>query len=181
VLALLLVVMLARGSTSWELRPLSRTLRSTAMVITAFTVAHSVSLIAASLGWIELPSRFVESAIALSIAYTAAEDVLHPDVRWRFALTFAFGLVHGLGFASTLAVMLPPHDVVAPLLLFNLGVEIGQLTIVLVALPALYAFAQTIGAERYRRVAMPVLAIAVFVFGLLLLIERAAGVPILGM
>ena len=68
--------------------------------------------------------------IAASIVYTAIEDVVRPDVRWRFALTFAFGLVHGLGFASMLEELLPPGDVVVPLLVFNLGVELGQLTIV---------------------------------------------------
>jgi hypothetical protein len=157
------------------------TLRATAVVITAFTVAHSMSLIAAALGWVELPSRVVESLIALSIAYTAAEDIARPDVRWRFVLTFGFGLVHGLGFASTLAVQLPPSHVVVPLLCFNVGVELGQLTIVLVALPVFYMLARELGAARYRQRVMPAIAAAIFVAGVIWVVERTFRVTILGM
>ena len=150
VLVLLLVVMLVRTGETWDTRRILPTLKSTATVITAFTVAHSISLIAASLGWLDLPSRMVESLIALSIAYTAAENIVHPDVRWRFVLTFGFGLIHGLGFASVLSELLPPKDVIVPLLCFNVGVELGQLTIVAVALPVFYLLARVIGAWRYR-------------------------------
>src|SRR5262249_40423934 len=115
ILALLLVVILVRAPDgTWRQKPLLPALRTTAAIVTAFTVAHSLTLISASLGWVRLPSRFVESMIALSIAYTAIEDIVRPDVRWRFALTFGFGLMHGLGFASVLARLLPPHDVVVP-------------------------------------------------------------------
>lgn len=180
VLALLLVVMLVR-TPDWRLRRPVETLRATATVITAFTIAHSVSLIAASLGWIHLPSRFVESMIAASIAYTALEDIVRPDVPWRFWLTFGFGLIHGLGFASTLAVLLPPRGVIVPLLCFNLGVELGQLTIVIVALPAFYVIARTLGAGVYRRTLMPVISVGIFGLGALWLIERAFEVRILGL
>lgn len=180
VLALLLVVMLVRRP-DWQVRPPVQTLRSTATVITAFTIAHSVSLIAASLGWIHLPSRFVESMIALSIAYTAVENVVRPDVPWRFYLTFGFGLVHGLGFASTLAVLLPPSGVIVPLLCFNLGVEIGQLTIVLVALPVFFVLAKLLGAGVYRRTLMPVISVGIFVLGSIWIVERVLQVRILGL
>jgi hypothetical protein len=173
VLALLLVVMLARDRGGWRVRPLGEALRATATVITAFTIAHSLSLIAAALGWIALPSRLVESLIAVSIAYTAAENIVRPDVRWRFGLTFGFGLVHGLGFASTLAVQLPPRDVVVPLLCFNVGVEVGQLTIVLVALPLFYMLARELGAPRYRRYLMPAVSALICCAGLVWVIERA--------
>jgi hypothetical protein len=183
VLSLLLVVMLYRGAGSggptWHTRALAPTLRSTATVVTAFTIAHSMSLIAASLGWVHLPGQLVESLIALSIVYTAFEDIVRPDVRWRYALTFGFGLVHGLGFASVLAELLPPHDVIVPLLCFNLGVELGQLSIVLVALPVLFAVARWLGAERYRRGLMPVLAGIIVVLGLNWLIGRTVGVYLL--
>jgi len=96
-----------------------------------------------------------------------------PDVRWRFALTFGFGLVHGLGFASTLAVQLPPRDVIVPLLFFNVGVEVGQLTIVLVALPVFYVAARELGALHYRRYAMPAVSALIFVAGVVWVIERA--------
>ncbi|HSD91109.1 MAG TPA: HupE/UreJ family protein [Kofleriaceae bacterium] len=172
VISLLLVVMLYRAADDWKLRGFVLTLRSTAVVITAFTIAHSISLIAASLGYVTLPSRFVESMIALSIAYTAIEDIAKPDVRWRFFLTFGFGLVHGLGFAATLAELLPPSDVVVPLLCFNVGVEIGQLSIVLVALPLAFLLARLVGAPAYRRYALPVLAGAIAIAGLAMFAQR---------
>ena len=182
VLALLLVVMLQRDARgNWQRRAFVPTLRSTAVVITAFTIAHSISLIAAALGYVALPSRFVESMIALSIAYTAAEDIIRPDVRWRYALTFGFGLVHGLGFAATLAELLPPRSVVIPLLCFNVGVEIGQLSVVLVALPVFYAIARAAGGDRYRRIALPALAGLIFAVGLTMFAERLLGIRILPM
>jgi hypothetical protein len=174
VIALLLVVMIYPGVQrgEWHTRAFGMTLRSTALVITAFTIAHSITLIAAALGVVALPSRIVEALIAVSIAYTAAEDVAKPDVRWRFALTFAFGLIHGLGFAATLSELLPPTDVVVPLLCFNLGVEIGQLTIVLVVLPILWLGARRIGAARYRRHALPALATPIFLIGIAMVVQR---------
>ena len=182
VIALLLVVMLYRQEgKGWHTRPFWPTLRSTAVVITAFTIAHSITLIAAAVGLVSLPSGFVEAVIALSIAYTAAEDVVRPDVRWRFALTFGFGLIHGLGFASSLANLLPPTDVVVPLLCFNIGVEVGQLSVVLVALPLLFAVARVAGGDRYRRVVMPALAVVIFLLGLTMVVERVLDVSILPM
>ncbi|HEX8108667.1 MAG TPA: HupE/UreJ family protein, partial [Kofleriaceae bacterium] len=179
VLALLLVVMLVRSGTGWDTRPPVATLRRTATIITAFTVAHSLSLIAASLGWVRLPSRLVESLIAVSILYTAIENIVRPDVRWRFVLTFGFGLVHGLGFASVLAVMLPPDHVIAPLLGFNVGVEVGQLVIVVIALPLAWLAARELGAGRYRRGAMPVLSVALAALAVKWLIERVFAVSLL--
>jgi hypothetical protein len=175
VLTLLFVVMLFRpGGTGddWKLRSFVQTLRATGIVITAFTIAHSISLIAASLGWVSLPSKFVEAAIAASIVYTAVEDIVKPDVRWRFFLTFGFGLVHGLGFAGTLSELLPPSDVVVPLLCFNVGVEIGQLTIVALVLPILYVVARLFGAAAYRRYVLPVVAGTIGLLGIQFLIER---------
>lgn len=181
VLALLLVVMLRRDGGRWQTRPFWPTLRATALVITAFTIAHSITLIAAALGLVALPGVFVEAMISLSIAYTAAEDVVRPDVRWRYALTFAFGLIHGLGFASVLAELLPPGDVVVPLLCFNVGVEVGQLSIVLVALPAFFAVARVAGGDRYRHVVLPALAGIIFLLGLTMFVERIFDISILPM
>ncbi len=105
-------------------------------VVSAFTLAHSITLSLAALGIVNLPSRFVESSIALTIAYVAAENLFRKDVgavshtRWIF--TFVFGLVHGLGFASVLAeIGLPHQNLAASLLGFNLGVELGQLSVVI--------------------------------------------------
>jgi hypothetical protein len=180
VLALLLVVILGRAGGGWQPRPLRGSLRATAAIVTSFTVAHSLTLIAASLGWVSLPSRLVESAIALSIAYTAIENIVRPDVRWRFGLTFAFGLVHGLGFARMLAELLPPDGIVVPLLAFNVGVELGQLLIVLIALPLLTTICRAVGGDRYRRVVMPIASGVIAVLGLVWLAERVLDVTILG-
>ncbi len=177
VLSLLLVVVIRRGRTNqWETRTPLAALKATATIVTAFTIAHSLSLIAASLGWIRLPSRLVESLIAASIVYTAIEDVILPDVRWRFGLTFGFGLVHGLGFASVLEERLPPHHVIVPLLSFNVGVELGQLAIVAVALPVFWALSRGCGAATYRRVILPVAAAPLVLIAIKWLIERALDV-----
>jgi hypothetical protein len=182
VLALLLVVILVRGAGGvWEIRNVGPALKRTAGTITAFTIAHSMTLIAASLGWVALPSRLVEILIAVSIAYTAIENIVRPDVRWRFALTFAFGLVHGLGFASVLAELLPPGDVIVPLLAFNVGVEIGQFAIVLVALPLFALIARAVGGDRYRSVVMPALSSAIAALGAIWIVERVFELTILGL
>src|SRR5262249_18327421 len=171
-LALLLIVVIAWAGDRWVVRAPGAAFKTTAAIVTAFTIAHSMSLIAASLGWVRLDTAFVEAAIAVTIVYTAIEDVVWPEARWRFILAFGFGLVHGLGFASVLAELLPPTDIVAPLLLFNLGIELGQLAIVLVALPLLYLLASWLGAARYRRFALPALAAIIFACGVKWLIER---------
>lgn len=102
------------------------------LTITAFTLGHSVTLAAASLGWVVAPIGTVEAVIALSILYLAAEaarDGPRPSHPWGYALLC--GGVHGLGFASALdAVGLPADSVVSALLFFNLGVEAGQLAFI---------------------------------------------------
>jgi len=183
VLALLLVVVIARAAPAataapaarWQPRPPRAALRATAAIVTSFTAAHSLTLAAASLGWLRLPGPLVESAIAASILYTAAEDVIRPDARHRFAMTFAFGLVHGLGFASVLEDRLPPDAVAVPLFGFNLGVELGQLAIVAVALPTLAGLARLLGSDQYRRYFLPAAALPLGVISIKWLIERALG------
>jgi hypothetical protein len=111
-------------------------------VVTAFTAAHSITLICAGLGWVRLSPRLVEPAIALSIAYVAVENLVVPRPRFRWLLTFGFGLIHGFGFASVLRdIGLPPRGLVLSLVSFNVGVELGQLAVVLLVAPALWLFA----------------------------------------
>lgn len=100
--------------------------------ITAFTVAHCLTLLLALEGVIALPASIVEPLIALSISYVAIENILVRQMTpWRPALVFGFGLMHGLGFAGVLTELgLPVQDRLAAVLAFNLGVEAGQLTIV---------------------------------------------------
>jgi hypothetical protein len=109
--------------------------------ITAFTVAHSITLAAATLGWIGVSESPVNAAIALSIVFVAVEAVKLRrgegglTARWPWLVAFGFGLLHGLGFASALTALGLPHaDVPAALLFFNVGVEVGQLGFVLLAL-----------------------------------------------
>ena len=111
-----------------------------AKIVTAFTVAHSITLSLATLGWVSLPSRWVESAIAASVLLAALNNVwpLFQGRRWLVA--FCFGLIHGFGFASVLADLgLPPDALLLALVGFNLGVEGGQLAIVAVFLPLAYS------------------------------------------
>ena len=103
-------------------------------VITAFTVAHSITLSLAVLGIMTVPSQLVETLIAASIVYVALENFFVRDIRHRWWLTFTFGLIHGFGFASVLRDYGLPQDAVGlALAAFNIGVEIGQLVIVVLA------------------------------------------------
>jgi hypothetical protein len=123
-----------------------------AKVVTAFTVAHSLTLSLAALDLMRVPSRWVERCIAASVV-AAALNNLRPWFRAQaWLLAFAFGLVHGFGFASVLgALELPRSALAVSLLGFNLGVELGQLTLVAVCFPLAYAARQT---WFYRRVVL---------------------------
>lgn len=103
--------------------------------VTAFTVAHSITLGLAMYGVIRLPSGVVEPLIALSIAFVAVENICTPELKpWRPAVVFCFGLIHGLGFSSVLLSLgLPRAQFLPALLAFNSGVELGQLTVILAA------------------------------------------------
>lgn len=108
-------------------------------IVTAFTVAHSITLSLAALGLVSLPSRLVESAIAASVVLAALNNLRPVFEGRRWIVAFVFGLVHGFGFASVLADLgLPQGALALALLGFNLGVELGQLAIVAVFLPVAY-------------------------------------------
>ena len=105
-------------------------------VVTAFTLAHSITLTLAALGYISLPSRLVESVIAASIIVAAISNIRGNLDTKRWVMAFGFGLIHGFGFASVLADLgLPQNALVTALIGFNVGVELGQLAIVAVFLP----------------------------------------------
>lgn len=126
--------------------------------VTAFTIAHSLTLAGTTLGLLGLPGRPVEAVIALSIVFLARELVGPPDRaglarRYPWAIAFAFGLIHGFGFAGALReIGLPEGEVPAALLAFNLGVEAGQLAVVAAVLALVAAL---------RRLAAPALAPAI--------------------
>jgi hydrogenase/urease accessory protein HupE len=115
---------------------------SSLKVITCFTIAHSITLAAATFSLVQIPSRVVEPLIATSIVYVGVENLLRgDDPKGRHFLTFGFGLIHGLGFASVLREMgigSRIGGVALPLFSFNLGVELGQISIAAVALPIIW-------------------------------------------
>ena len=114
-------------------------------------MARSITLATQVLRPGTVPTRWVEPAIAFSVAVVALENLLPRPPRARWALVFAFGLVHGLGFASALReIGLPRHGLVLALVSFNAGVELGQLLVVGLALPLLVAAARR-NAARYER------------------------------
>ena len=114
--------------------------------ITAFTVAHSLTLAAVTFGWMGIPERPVNAAIALSIVFVAVEVTKHRrgqrtlSVRYPWAVAFGFGLLHGMGFAGALTqIGLPAENLLSALLFFNVGVELGQVGFVLLVLALLAA------------------------------------------
>jgi hydrogenase/urease accessory protein HupE len=126
-----LLALLLAGGAFWN----------TAKIITSFTVAHSITLALAALDVVRIPSSVVEPLIAVSIVYVGMENLLQGDLRWRWLLTFAFGLVHGFGFASVLrdlGVGAAGVGIAIPLVSFNLGVELGQVSIMLLVLPLIW-------------------------------------------
>ena len=120
---------------------LGGSIRQLAMIVTSFTIAHSITLSLAALNIVSPPSRIIEPAIALSIVYVGADNLLIRDGRdVRAWIAFAFGFIHGFGFASVLREMdLPARALGWSLFAFNVGVEIGQLLVVVVVATALGA------------------------------------------
>ncbi|WP_314587991.1 HupE/UreJ family protein [Paenibacillus terrigena] len=107
-------------------------------IVTAFTIAHSITLFLVASDRIHVISYWVEASIALSICYVAVENLFVQKAKWRWILTALFGLIHGMGFAGALAETgLPKRNLVGTLLSFNLGVETGQLMVLCLLLPLL--------------------------------------------
>ena len=139
-------------------------------IVTAFTIAHSITLALAVFNVLVLPDWLVQAVIALSISYVAAENLfMRRPVSHRWAVSFVFGLVHGVGFSSVLRELnLPASGIVWPLLSFNLGVEVGQATAVALALPLLLWARQF----KWEPRAVAALSGIVLVVGLVLFVER---------
>ena len=142
--------------------------------VTAFTLAHTLTLALSTYGALSLPSRLVEPLIALSIVCVGVENAVSPRLRSsRLALVFAFGLLHGLGFAGVLAEMgLPDRHRLLALLAFNVGVELGQLAVIALASGVLALWA-LVGRDRGALVRPASLAIAGI--GLFWTVQRALG------
>ncbi len=145
-------------------------LRQTVAVVSAFTVAHSLSLASAALGWVSPPGTWVEPAIALSIAYVGLLNLLGRGRRHGVILAFGFGLVHGFGFAGALAMpsggqSLGGLNLVLSLLAFNLGIETFQVGLVLLIVPLLALGARSgwyLRANRFAAVSLTLAGLGVF-------------------
>lgn len=145
------------------------TFKSILKIVTAFTVAHSITLGLATLGLVSMPSRIVESGIALSIMYIALENVFFKSFDRRWMVTFFFGLVHGFGFASALGEIHLSRSLLATALFsFNLGVELGQVVIVALLLPGLWLLAR----QKYNVAVVRCASVVIFFLGSFWLWQR---------
>ena len=176
--SLLLPAVLVHGVRAWQPAPrFAPAFWDVFRIVTAFTIAHSITLSMAALGVLVLPSRLVESVIALSVLLAALNNLRPLVLGKRWAVAFAFGLVHGFGFASVLADLGLPRDaLLVSLVGFNLGVEAGQLAIVSVFLPAAY-----LGRHHwaYRRLAFAGGSAAIALVAAAWLVERVFNVKLL--
>lgn len=151
----------------------SRRLMTTVQMVTTFTVAHSITLALATFDLVRLPARVVEPLIAASILFVAIENLVRRDVPTnRVWLVFGFGLIHGLGFASVLrelGVSASPTGVLVPLLSFNLGVELGQLLVVLLIAPLMFWAGRS---AHFERRLVPAASVLIAGAGAFWLVER---------
>jgi hypothetical protein len=150
-----------------------------AKVVSAFTLAHSLTLALAAFGWISLPPRWVEVAIAASVL-VAAFNNLQPFIRMSpWILAFSLGLIHGLGFATLLGILgLPLGAKGVALMAFNLGVELGQLLIVAVCLPVLLSLRYT---RHYRRAVIELPSLLIAWIAAVWVVERITGYRLLSL
>ena len=176
-LSLLLPAVLIRHAGRWRGRPLVRdVLVDTAAVVTAFTVAHSITLSLAVLDFVSVPSRLVESAIAVTVVLAALNNLFPVIHGRRWVLAFGLGLVHGLGFASTLEGLgLETGHLGLSLAAFNLGVEAGQLALAAAFLPLACWWRH---APAYRLAALGVGSSMIAVAGAFWLLERGLNVSL---
>ena len=176
--SLLLPAVLLRRGQHWEARSgLGAALGDVVRVVTAFTVAHSLTLALATFGLLKIPSRISESAIALSVVAAALNNVWPLVTHRRWVVAFCFGLVHGLGFANVLSDLGLPRGALALALVgFNLGVEAGQLAIVALFMPLSYAMRTTL---LYRQFVMTAGSMGIAILAALWLAERAFNLQFL--
>ncbi len=142
--------------------------------VTAFTVAHSITLALSVYGVISLPASIIEPLIALSIAYVGMENLLTKELKpWRVLVVFVFGLLHGMGFAEVLFELgLPENEFVTALIAFNLGVEGGQLAVILLAFCAVFWLRRY--DDLYRRLVVIPGSLGITVMGLFWVWQRVS-------
>jgi hypothetical protein len=177
-LALLLPSVLWRRENRWQpVGEFRKALINVLKVVTAFTVAHSITLSLATLGVVQLPSRLTESCIAASVVIAAANNIFPLFPRREWMVAFAFGLIHGFGFASGLSDMgITRQNLAVTVLGFNLGVEAGQLAIVSAFLPIAYALRAS---WVYPRIVLAGGSCAIVLVAMVWLVERALNLRIM--
>ena len=147
--------------------------RQAAAVITYFTAAHSITLVLSALSIVSVPARIVEPAVAASIAYVGVENILRPaNLKWRGLIAFSFGLVHGLGFAGVLRGMgigSGGTGLAIPLVSFNVGVELGQLSVALAVLPVIFVLRNQ---PAFLRIGTPAISSVVALLGAWWFLQR---------
>jgi HupE / UreJ protein len=177
-LCLLFPSVMRRTKTGWvPVEQLSQALWPVLGIVTAFTVAHSITLTLAALQWVSLPASLIEPLIAVTIAIAALDNLRPVLGRRRFLMTFLFGLIHGFGFAGVLQELeLPTSAFVGALLQFNLGLELGQVTIVAAVAGLLFCVRERAAYVPWviRGGSIAAIAVAVVWF-----IERTADVSLL--
>lgn len=179
-IALLLPAMLVRQDGRWrDGAAFMPSLINVVKIVTAFTIAHTITLSLASLGVVSLPRRLIEVTIAASIAIAAA-DLVYPLFRGRvWIVVFGFGLFHGFGFAGALEEMgLLRENLALSLLGFNLGVELGQFAIVILLFPVLFVLRRL---AVYRQLLLPAAATLMIVISMGWVVERAMDVNLPGL
>jgi HupE / UreJ protein len=177
-MCLLFPAVMRRTQQGWQpLQTLREALWPVLGIVTAFTVAHSITLALAALKWVSLPSWFIEPAIAVTIILAALNN-LWPIFRGRVVwVTFAFGLLHGFGFASVLSELnLPTAQFAFALLQFNVGLELGQIMIVVVALSLMFLARNSL---RYVPVVIRGGSGVAIAVALLWFVERTADIKLL--
>jgi len=177
-LSLLLPAVLLRAQRAWlPVSSFRSAFWDVAKIVTAFTIAHSITLSLAALGWVSLPSRWVESAIALSVVLAAVNNVFPLVHHGRWIAAFGFGLIHGFGFASALKDLgLPTGSLALSLFGFNVGVELGQLAIVCAFLPLAYALRAT---WAYRRIVLGGGSVVIATIAGVWLLQRALNLQLI--
>lgn len=178
-LSLLIVSVLVYSEGKWQSEAsLKRVMLNVVKIVTAFTLAHSITLCVSMLGWVPLPPmNWVESLIAVSVIAMALSNFRPFAGRYSALIVFGFGLIHGFGFARALLDnSLEGLQLFSVLVAFNLGVEIGQLMILIVIVPVLYEFRQS----RFYVNGMHLCSFLIASLGAVWLIERSLGFSIIG-
>lgn len=174
---LFVIALLVAAALVCRQRSVARGYRTMAGIVTGFTLGHSVTLIAAGLGWVRMDPRITESIIALSIVVVGIENLVRRDARFRTLTAALFGLVHGFGFATVLAeTELPRRGAVWALLSFNVGIELAQLCIVTVVFPLLALAARR---KWYERAVLVPISAAVAIVAAIWFVKRATGASFL--